>query len=155
MNSTDHPSPEPVEGIPRSEQQDIDASAKWPVLVLFGSALLWLLVGGALQLVASIQLHTPAFLAACEWFTHGRVAAAAQNALVYGWGMNAGFAFSLWLMARLSAAALRSGGWLLVAASFWNLGLTLGLIGILTGASTSYELLEMPRFVTMLLLGSY
>ena len=49
-------------------------------------------------------------------------------------------------MARLSAAALRSGGWLLVAASFWNLGLTLGLIGILTGASTSYELLEMPRF---------
>jgi len=146
MNSTDNP---------RSEQLDIDASAKWPVLVLFGSALLWLLVGGALELVASIQLHTPAFLAGCEWFTHGRVAAAGQNALVYGWGMNAGFAFALWLMARLSATALRSGGWVLVAAAFWNFGLTLGLAGILNGASTSFELLEMPRFVTMLLLGSY
>ncbi len=139
----------------RAEQQEIDASAKWPVLAFFASALFWLLLGGALQLIASIQLHNPAFLADCEWFTHGRVAPAAQNALVYGWGMNAGFAFSLWLMARLSATSLRSGGWLLVAAKFWNVGIALGLIGIMTGASTSYELLEMPRFVTLLLLGSY
>lgn len=147
MNSTDNNA--------RSEQQAIDASAKWPVLAFFGSALVWLLAGGALQLVASIQLHTPAFLADCEWFTHGRVAPAAQNALVYGWGCNAGFAFALWLMARLSAAALRSGGWLLIACKFWNLGVALGVIGILTGASTSYELLEMPRFVALLLLGAY
>ena len=154
MNSPDHIL-QPAEGSDRSEEQEIDASAKWPVIVFFGSALFWLLVGSALQLVASIQLHTPAFLADCEWFTHGRVAPAAQNALVYGWGMNAGFAFSLWLMARLSAAPLRSGGWLFVAANFWNIGVALGLIGILTGYSTSYELLEMPRFVTLLLLGSY
>jgi cytochrome c oxidase cbb3-type subunit 1 len=139
----------------RSEQQDIDASAKWPVLLLFGSALAWLLFGGVLELLASIQLHSPTFLSECEWFTHGRLAAAAQNALVYGWGMNAGFAFALWLMARLSATALRSGGWIMVAAVFWNFALTLGLVGILNGASTSYELLEMPRFVTLLLLGSY
>ena len=146
---------QPAEESDRSEEQAIDASTKWPVLVFFGSALFWLLVGSALQLVASIQLHTPAFLADCEWFTHGRVAPAAQNAFVYGWGMNAGFAFSLWLMARLSAAPLRSGGWLLVAAKFWNIGVALGLIGILTGYSASYDLLEMPRFVTLLLLGSY
>ncbi len=139
----------------RAEQLEIDASAKWPVLAFFGSALLWLLAGGALQLGASIQLHTPSFLADCEWFTHGRLAPAAQNAFVYGWGLNAGFAFSLWLMARLSATALRSGGWLLVAAVFWNLGVALGVIGIMTGASTSYELLEMPHFVSLLLLGSY
>ena len=77
----------------RAEQAEIDASAKWPVLVFFGSAILWLLLGGALQLIASIQLHTPDFLAACPWTTHGRIAPAAQNALVYGWGMNAAFAF--------------------------------------------------------------
>lgn len=139
----------------RAEQQEIDASAKCPVVLLFGSALLWLLIGGALQLAAVIQLHTPSFLAGCEWFSHGRLAPAAQNALIYGWGFNAGFAFALWLMARLSAAALRSGGWLLVGGIFWNLGVALGLAGIFGGYSTSYELLEMPRFVTLLLLGSY
>ncbi len=74
---------------------------------------------------------------------------------MYGWGFNAAFAFGLWLMARLSATTLRHGGWLFVAAKFWNLGVTLGIGGILAGYSTSFELLEMPRFVALLLLGSY
>ena len=139
----------------RAEQAEIDVSAKWPVLVFYGSALLWLLLGGAMQLIASIQLHTPAFLSACPWTTHGRIAAAAQNALVYGWGMNAAFAFGLWLMARLSATTLRHGGWLFVAAKFWNVGITLGILGILGGYSTSFELLEMPRYVTLILLAAY
>ncbi len=139
----------------RTEQMEIDASAKWPVLVFFGSAVLWLILGGALQLAANIQLHTPSFLANCEWFTHGRLAPAAQNALVYGWGMNAAFAFGLWLMARLSATTLRHGGWLFIAAKFWNLGVTLGIGGILAGYSTSFELLEMPRYVTLILLVAY
>ncbi len=139
----------------RAEQAEIDASAKWPVLVFFGSAILWLLLGGALQLIASIQLHTPDFLAACPWTTHGRIAPAAQNALVYGWGMNAAFAFGLWLMARLSCTTLRHGGWLFIAAKFWNVGVTLGVLGILGGYSTSFELLEMPRFVTLILLAAY
>ena len=139
----------------RAEQQEIDASAKWPVLVFLGSALLWLLLGGVLQLAANMQLHNPALFAGCEWTTHGRLAPAAQNALVYGWGFNAAFAFGLWLMARLSATTLRHGGWLFVAAKFWNLGVTLGIAGILTGYSTSFELLEMPRFVVLLLLVAY
>ena len=139
----------------RTEQMEIDASAKWPVLAFFASALVWLLLGGALQLVASIQLHVPSFLADCAWLTHGRVSPAAENALVYGWGMNAAFGFGLWLMARLSATTLRHGGWLFVAAKFWNLGVTLGILGILGGYSTSFELLEMPRFVTLLLLIAY
>lgn len=147
MNSTDNNA--------RSEQQEIDASAKWPVIVFLGSALAWLIGGGVLQLIASIQLHTPSFLAGCEWFAHGRVAQAASNAFVYGWGFNAAFAVALWLMARLSSAALRSGGWLLVAAKFWNVGVTLGVLGILAGHSTSYQLLEMPRYVNLLLLGAY
>ena len=59
----------------------VDASAKWPGLALFGSALIWLLLGGTLQLIAAIQLHTPTFLVDCAWFTYGRIAPAAQNAL--------------------------------------------------------------------------
>ena len=147
MNSSDNNA--------RTEQMEIDASAKWPVLFFFGSALAWLLLGGVLQLIASLKLHAPGFLASCEWFTYGRVAPAASNALVYGWGMNAAFAFGLWLMARLSATTLRHGGWLFIAAKFWNLGVTLGVLGILGGYSTSFELLEMPRFVPFLLLAAY
>jgi len=133
----------------------VDASAKWPGLALFGSALFWLLLGGTLQLIAAIQLHTPTFLAECAWFTYGRLTPAAQNALVYGWGINAALGFGLWLMARLSATTLRHGGWLLVAIKFWNTGVALGVLGILGGYSTSFELLEMPRFVTLILLVSY
>jgi cytochrome c oxidase cbb3-type subunit 1 len=147
MNSTDKNA--------RTEQAEIDASAKWPVLVFFGSAILWLIAGGVLQLVASLQLHSPDFLSECAWTTHGRIVPAAQNALVYGWGMNVAFAFGLWLMARLSATTLRHGGWLFVAAKFWNVGVTLGILGILGGYSRSFELLEMPRFVTLILLIAY
>lgn len=139
----------------RTEQIEIDASAKWPVLFFFGSAMGWLILGGVLQLAAALQLYQPGFLASCEWFTHGRLAPAAQNALVYGWGMNSAFAFGLWLMARLSATTLRHGGWLFIAAKFWNIGVTLGVLGILGGYSTSFELLEMPRFVSFLLLAAY
>ncbi|SDS28076.1 cbb3-type cytochrome c oxidase subunit I [Opitutus sp. GAS368] len=139
----------------RTEQIEIDASAKWPVLVFLASAMVWLILGGVLQLAANMQLYQPGFLADCAWFTHGRLAPAAQNALVYGWGMNAAFAFGLWLMARLSATTLRHGGWLFIAAKFWNLGVTLGVLGILGGYSTSFELLEMPRFVCFLLLAAY
>ncbi len=139
----------------RAEQQEIDASAKWPVLVFVSQALAWLLIGGALQLIAAIQLHTPEFLASCEWFTHGRVAAAAQHVLVYGWGFNAGLGVALWLMARLSSAVLRHGGWLIVACKAWNIAIGLGMLAILLGGTTSYELLEMPRWVRLLMLGAY
>jgi len=139
----------------RAEQQEIDASAKWPVLVFLGAALAWLLLGGVMQLAANMQLHNPAFLSGCVWTTHGRLAPAAENILVYGWGFNAAFAFGLWLMARLSATTLRHGGWLFVGAKFWNLGVALGVAGILAGYSTSFDLLEMPRFVVFLLLVAY
>jgi cytochrome c oxidase cbb3-type subunit I len=142
----------------RAEQQEIDASARWPVLVFFSQALAWLVIGGALQLTASIQLHTPAFLgflAGCEWFTYGRIAAAAQHVLTYGWGFNAGLGFALWLMARLSAAALRHGGLLVVACKAWNITIGLGLLGILMGGTTSFELLEMPRWVSLMMLAAY
>lgn len=125
------------------------------MLAFLVSGAFWLIVGGALQLGASIQTHSPTFLAGCEWFTHGRLAPAAQNALVYGWGFNAAFAVGLWMMARLSLASLRHGGWLLIAGKFWNVGVFLGVGGILAGYSTSYELLEFPRYVVLLLLASY
>lgn len=139
----------------RAEQQEIDASAKWPVLVFFSQAIAWLIIGGALQLIAATQLHTPGFLGHCEWFTYGRVSAAANVVLTYGWGFNAGLGVALWLMARLSAAALRHGGWLIVACKAWNITLGLGVLGIFIGGTTSFDLLEMPRAITLMMLVCY
>jgi cytochrome c oxidase cbb3-type subunit 1 len=114
-----------------------------------------LLIGTVFALVASIKLHTPDFLGDYEWLTFGRVRTAHLNSVVYGWSNNVAFAVAFWLMARLSRARLRHGGLLVVAACFWNLGVTIGIIGILAGDSTSIEWLEIPPYATPLLFVAY
>lgn len=133
----------------------IDASLRTPLIALTGSALVWLLVASVLGIISAWKLHTPAFLDACEYVTYGRIQPAQSNAFIYGWGFNAAFAVSLWLMARLSRGALPGSGVLLIGVLFWNAGLTLGIGGIILGFSTSIELLELPGFATPLLLVAY
>ena len=133
----------------------IDASLRTPLVVLIGSALVWLLIASVLGLLSAWKLHTPAFLSGCEYITYGRIQPAQTSAFIYGWGFNAAFAVSLWLMARLSRGALPGCGVLLVGALFWNAGVTLGLGGIILGFSTSIEWLEIPGFATPLLLVAY
>ena len=139
----------------RAELSEIDASTKWPVIVFLLSALVWLLIGTVFALISSIKLHTPEFLGNYEWLTFGRARTAHLNSVIYGWSTNAAFAVAFWLMARLSRAELRHAGVLIVAACFWNLGVTLGVIGILAGDSTSIEWLEMPSYATPLLFVAY
>ncbi|MET0262383.1 MAG: cbb3-type cytochrome c oxidase subunit I, partial [Rariglobus sp.] len=126
-----------------------------PFVVLAGSAIVWLLVASVLGIIAAFQLHTPSFLDSCSFLTYGRIQPAASNAFIFGWGFNAAFAVSLWLMARLSRAVLPGSALLLVGVLFWNAGVTLGLGGILLGFSTSIEALEIPGFATPLLLVAY
>ena len=139
----------------RAELSEIDASARWPVIVFLLSALAWLLIGTVFAIISSIKLHTPEFLGGYEWLTFGRARTAHLNAVVYGWSTNIAFAVAFWLMARLSRARLRHAGLLVIAACFWNLGVTLGVIGILAGDSTSIEWLEMPPYATPLLFVAY
>jgi len=133
----------------------IDASVKAPVLVLLAFAILHLLGASLLGLIAAIQLHTPAFFSGCEYVTFGRVYPAALNLLAYGWGVNAGLALALWLTARLARGTLPQGGLLIVAILFWNVGVKLGVFGILNGDSTNFAWLEMPRYVAPFLLVAY
>ena len=129
----------------------IEAQARGPLLVLLASGLLWFVAGGALALIHSIQLHTPAFFARQEAFTFGRVQAAAETALVFGWAANAGFAVAWWLLGRLGAEKPRGLAAALVGALFWNAGITAGVIGILSGDLGPYALLQMPAYVAPLL----
>jgi len=140
---------------PRAGLGEIDASVRWPVVVFVVSSLLWLLLGTVFALISSIKLHTPGFLGDVEWLTFGRARSAHLNAVIYGWSTNIAFAAAFWMMARLCRIRLRHGGLLIVAACFWNLGVTLGVGGILAGDSTSIEWLEMPPYATPLLFVAY
>lgn len=140
--------------IQRARLFDIDRSTKNAGVFFIASSVLWLLVGTVFALIASLKMHHPNFLP-YEWLTFGRVRSAHLNAVIYGWSNNAIFGVSMWIMARLCQRRLMHGGLLYVAGCFWNVGVTIGVINILTGNMTSIEWLEMPPQIAPLLATSY
>lgn len=134
---------------------ETDTGARAQLGLLLASALGWLLVGGLLALIGTIQLHSPGFLSACSWLTYGHTQALQEAALIYGWAGNASFAVAIWILGRLSGAPLRGLGLLTAGAYFWNVGLTVGLVGIMLGDATGIPFLQMPAYVHPLLLVAY
>ncbi len=139
----------------RTALSTIDSSMKVGGVFFIVSGVLWLLIGSLLGFIASFKLHNPEFLSAWPELTFGRVRSAHLNAMTYGWGNNAVFAVGLWIMARLCRSAVRHGGLLIIAGATWNVGVTIGVLGILNGDLTSVEWLEIPTYVTPLLAFSY
>lgn len=134
---------------------EIDQSCRLPLLLLLLSALAWLAAGSVLALIASVQLHAPAFFGNCPFFTHGHVKPAANNALIFGFASQAGIAVALWLFCRLGRTPLFRPLAVAIAAIFWNLGVTAGVVGIFAGDSTGFEWLEMPRYASSILFAAY
>jgi len=134
---------------------EIDRSCRWPVLLLFLLAVSWLVIASGLTLVASLKLHAPRLLADSAWLTYGRLQPAAANALLYGFAVPAGLGLALWLSTRLGGVPLRLPGLAFGGALVWNVGLKLGLLGILLGDSTGFEWLEMPRYAAPILFAGY
>jgi cytochrome c oxidase cbb3-type subunit 1 len=137
------------------EVSEIDANARFPLSLLLASALLWLVVSGALALLNFAQTIDPALLADCPFFTYGRTRAIQETAFVYGWVANAGFVVALWTLGRLGGSPLRSLNWATVGTLFWNFGVTVGLLGIAIGHGTSIAFLHLPNYVQPLLLVSF
>lgn len=133
----------------------IDAAARGPLLLLIGSGIVWLVLSGVLALIASIQLHSPHFLTGYSFLTYGRMDAMRESAFVYGWAGNAGLAIALWVLARLGGGQLRAGNWVFVGATFWNIALTAGLVGIAIGDMTSFSLFQLPRYVQPAMVVAY
>lgn len=123
-----------------------DAAGRRPVLICFFSALVWLLIGSLFGDLASLKLHVPDLLVGQPWLTFGRVRPAHLNAMVYGWASPAMLGVSLWLIPRLVHHELRwphaaeAGAWI------WNIGVVVGVGGILLGATDGLEWLEMHRY---------
>lgn len=139
----------------RAELSEIDASIRTASIFFVVSAIGWLMIGTVFALMAAFKSHQPDFLATYEWLTFGRVRSAHLNAMAYGWSNNIIFAVGLWIMARLCRTPIRNGGLLLIAGIFWNVGLTIGMFGILRGDMTSVEWLEIPKYATPMLAVSY
>lgn len=133
----------------------IDLSCRVPLLVLFVSAAIWLLLGWVSSLLCSIKFHGPNFLAACPWLTYGRLLAAGRVAFFYGGCVQGGLGLGMWLLARLGRSPLQS----FVVGSFgavcWNLGLTVAFLGILGGDSTGFDFLEMPSYSVVIIFLGY
>lgn len=134
----------------------IDKSVKGPVLFLFLNGAFWLMASTILGVLAAIKQFAPDFLGACSVLQYGRLQPTHINALVYGWGVQAALGAMLWIMARRSGQELRMGKSILyVAGVFWNIAVTIGLLAILFGRSTSIQWLEMPSFIWPVLLISF
>lgn len=133
----------------------IDRSLRHPVMFFFTSGAAWLAVSLVLGFIASAKSHWPGFLDGAGWLNYGRVYAAHLNTLVYGWGCQAALGLIIWLMARLSRKECRNVGTILAAGHLWNLGVTIGFLGILLGYSTGRPWMEFPVAVWPILLLSY
>src|SRR6266699_543836 len=135
--------------------QVLDRSCRLPLLVIFVSAAVWLVLGSAFSLIASLKFHSPNFLADCAWLTYGRVRPACNNSLLYGFCLQEGLGVALWLFTRLGGTALAQRWHVTVGAILWNAGVTAGVLGILAGDSTGFENLEMPRYSALVLFLGY
>lgn len=154
MNATATPS-SAVAGSVVPTVNEIDASCRVPLLVLFLSAAVWLVAASALGMLALMKFHSPDFFSNCAWLAYGRLHPAATNALLYGFALQAGFGVGLWILARMSGQPVSQSWLIAVGAKLWNLGVTVGLVGILAGDSTGFEHLEMPRYAAVLLFLGY
>jgi len=135
--------------------RELNDSLCVPLLALFGGAAVWLVVGLVLGLIAGIKFHAPDFLGGCPLMTYGRVAPAANDAILYGFCIPAALGVMLWILARLSRQPLALPLVPVVAANLWHLGVFIGTAGILLGASTGHTWLEYPRAAAVILFAAF
>ena len=153
MIATEVTAPPPVSApVPST---GLEASGAVPLLCLIAGAAVWLLLALLLALLCALKLHDPALLASGPMLTYGRVRAAADAALLYGFGVPAALGVGLWLLCRLGRTHLAGPAVVFVAALAWNAAVAAGVWAILRGGGSGYEAFEMPGSVAPLLLLSY
>ena len=115
-------------------------------MVLFVSALSWLLLATVFGLIASLKFHMPQFLAGVPGLTYGVVAALQANCALYGFALQAGIAFLLWMFVRMGRTPAASPIGMTIAAGFYNVAVTIGVLGMLAGDSTGFQNFEFPPY---------
>ncbi len=128
-----------------------ESSCRLPLLVLYKSALIWLLLATVFGLIASLKFHAPHLLAGVPYLTYGRVVAVQTDCALYGFALQAGIAFVLWLFVRMGRTPVASPIMMTIAASFYNFAVTIGVLGVLCGDSTGFQGFEFPAYAAWML----
>jgi len=129
----------------------VDSSCKGPVLFLAFSAITWLLVYSIFSMLAGVKVHASGMMADSAWLSYGRIQPASQLALQFGFLVQLGLAISAWIFSHRGRTVLVDGGYLYIGGLIWNAGVTLGLLGILSGGSSGLEGLQMPAHILPIL----
>lgn len=129
-----------------------EMSVRMPALLLLWAGAKWLVAATLLGLLVSLKFHGPALLSDCAWTSYGRLQPAFWNALIYGFGLSTAWGCSLWMLCRSGRTAVAFPALAVAGGVVWNVGLLIGLIGILKGDSTGHALLEIPGYATPIML---
>lgn len=145
----------PISNNTPTNQDELLHPGRWAFLGHFCGAAFWLTVAGLFGLIASIKVHAPTMLADCAWFSYGRLKVAAEGAFNFGFATQAAVAVALWLVAVLGRTKVRLPFVSVVAGKVWNIGVLLGVFGVMYGDASGHALLEFPRYSMGVLLFAY
>ena len=149
-------SPTPAATCPaRPLTADIDASTRWPIILMSGGAVKWLIISAFAGLLAYPKIHAPGMLSGIPALTYGRLIALQDVTLVYGFASQAAMAIALWLICRLGGTRLIGRGAAVVSALIWNFGVIVGSIAILSGDVSPFEHFQFPQYAVAVLLIGY
>ena len=125
----------------------VNLSCRGPVLFLAFSAVAWLLVYSVFAMLAGVKVHAAGMMADSAWLSYGRILPAANLALQFGFLVQLGLGISAWVLSHRGKTVLVDGGYLYLGGIVWNLGVTIGFVGILSGHASGLEGLAMPGHV--------
>ena len=153
MESSQADMSQPSSSVVAKQLAQLDRSSRSGVLFWVLNAVNWLILSVLFAIVYSMKLHYPDFLANCRWLTTGKVYLLHMNSLVYGWAIPSAIAILVWILVRSAGVELSQSAKRLffLGGGLWNLGVTLGLLGIAMGFGTGFHLMEFPLFVWAIL----
>lgn len=143
----DDPSVNPEDtGQPRDAAGNVyhPAASRKVILFMLSMATLWLVVGSAFGLIASLKLHMPDWLNAAAPLTFGRMRAMHLNLVAFGWLSVGGIGLALWLLPTIFATHLRMPRLAMAGGVIMNIAVACGVTAIGLGWTDELEWLEIP-----------
>ena len=123
-------------------------------IFLLSSALIWLVVYSIILTFSGFRILSPGFMADISSLSYGRLDSASSFTLQYGFLVQFGLAIMAWIFCFRGNTVLVDKGFVYIGGIIWNLGVTIGLIGILTGQASGLSGLQMPsQSIPVLLVG--